>query len=107
MESILGNIRDYHKANNATIILVSHSMEDMARTVDRLVVIDDGHIPFQGSPREVFQHGSELEKMGLGVPQLTRVFHRLRDLGVDIDPSVYTVEQAKQAILDKLKRGVK
>ena len=107
VESILGNIRDYHKANNATIILVSHSMEDMARTVDRLVVIDDGHIPFQGAPREVFQHGSELEKMGLGVPQLTRVFHRLRDLGVDIDPSVYTVEQAKAAILEKLGKAVK
>ena len=107
VESILGNIRDYHKANNATIILVSHSMEDMARTVDRLVVIDDGHIPFQGAPREVFQHGAELEKMGLGVPQLTRVFHRLRALGVDIDPSVYTVEQAKAAILEKLGKAVK
>ena len=107
VESILGNIRDYHKANNATIILVSHSMEDMARTVDRLVVIDDGHIPFQGAPREVFQHGDELEKMGLGVPQLTRVFHRLRGLGVDIDPSVYTVEQAKAAILEKLRGGAK
>ncbi len=105
VESILGNIRDYHRANNATIILVSHSMEDMARTVDRLVVIDDGHIPFQGPPREVFQHGSELEEMGLGVPQMTRVFHRLRAMGVDIDPSVYTIEQAKAALLAKLGKG--
>ena len=107
VESILQNIRDYHQAHNATIILVSHSMEDMARTVDRLVVIDDGTIPFQGTPREVFQHGDELEQMGLGVPQMTRVFHRLRALGVDIDPSVFTVEQAKAAILAKLGRNEK
>ena len=106
VESILGNIRDYHRAHNATIILVSHSMEEMARTVDRLVVVNDGKLPFQGTPREVFQHGDELERMGLGVPQLTRVFHRLRALGVDIDPSVYTLEQAKGAVLDALaKRG--
>ena len=106
VESILGNIRDYHRAHNATIILVSHSMEEMARTVDRLVVVNDGQLPFQGPPRQVFQHGDELERMGLGVPQLTRVFHRLRALGVDIDPSVYTLEQAKQAVLAALaKRG--
>ena len=102
VESILGNIRDYHQAHNATIILVSHSMEEMARTVDRLVVVNDGKLPFDGTPREVFRHGDELERMGLGVPQLTRVFHRLKALGVDIDPSVYTLDQAKQAVLAAL-----
>ncbi len=105
VESILGNIRDYHKAQNATIILVSHSMEEVARSVDRLVVVNDGKIPFQGAPREVFAHGDELEAMGLGVPQMTRVFHRLRQMGVDIDPSVYTIDQARQAILAKLGKG--
>ena len=105
MESILGNIRDYHQFHNATIILVSHSMEEVARTVDRLVVVNDGHIPFQGPPREVFRHGDELEAMGLGVPQMTRVFHRLRAMGVDIDPSVYTIQQAKAVLLDKLGRS--
>ena len=104
VESILGNIRDYHQAHNATIILVSHSMEEVARTVDRLVVVNDGRIPFQGTPREVFQHGAELEAMGLGVPRMTRVFHRLRAMGVDIDPSVYTIEQARQAVLSCLAR---
>ena len=103
VESILGNIRDYHQAHNATIILVSHSMEEVARTVDRLVVINDGRIPFHGVPSEVFQHGPELEAMGLGVPQMTRVFNRLRAMGVDIGPSVYTIEQAKAAVLAKLK----
>ncbi|MDD5938217.1 MAG: energy-coupling factor transporter ATPase [Clostridiales bacterium] len=104
VEQILGNIRDYHEAKNATILIVSHSMEEMARTVDRLVVINDGRIPFQGTPREVFTHGEELEAMGLGVPQMTRVFHRLKAMGADIDPSVYTIEQARESILAALRR---
>ena len=87
--------------------MVSHSMEDVARTVDRLVVVNDGSLPYQGTPHEVFQYGQELENMGLGVPQMTRVFNRLRAMGMDIDPSVYTTEQAKQAILAKLGKGVK
>ena len=103
-EQILQNIHDYHAAQDATIILVSHSMEEVARTVDRLVVVNDGRIPFQGTPREVFQHGAELEAMGLGVPRMTRVFHRLRAMGADIDPSVYTIEQARQAVLSCLAR---
>ena len=107
VESILKNIRDYHEAHNATIIMVSHCMEDVARTVDRLVVVNDGKLPYQGTPQEVFRHGQELEDMGLGVPQMTRVFNRLRAMGMDIDPSVYTTEQAKQAILAKLGKGAK
>ena len=106
-ESILDNIRDYHKAQNATIIMVSHSMEEMARTVDRLVVVNDGKIALEGAPSQVFQHGQELEDMGLGIPQMTRVFNRLKAMGVDVGSSVYTVEQAKRAILDALaKKGV-
>lgn len=107
VEQILGNIRDYHKEKNAAVIIVSHSMEEMARTVDRLVVVNDGKLPFEGTPREVFAHGEELEAMGLGIPRMTRVFHRLRELGADVDPSVYTVDQAKAAVLDALKRGGK
>ncbi len=103
VEAILGNIRDYHQATNATIIMVSHSMEEVARSVDRLVVVNDGTLPFSGTPREVFRHGDELEAMGLGVPQITRVFLRLRQLGADIDPSVYTIQQAKQAILSAVR----
>jgi energy-coupling factor transport system ATP-binding protein len=99
VESILGNIRDYHEAKGATIIMVSHSMEDVARTVDRLVVVNDGKLPYVGTPREVFSHGAELEAMGLGIPKVTAVFQRLRQLGLDIDPSVYTMEEAVQALL--------
>ncbi len=105
VEQILGNIRDYHDAKGATILIVSHSMEEMARTVDRLVVINDGSIPFEGTPQEVFAHGPELEAMGLGVPQMTRVFHRLKAMGLPVDPSVYTIPQAKAAILSALGRG--
>ena len=105
-QSILNNIRDYHKAHGAAIVLVSHSMEEVAQSVERIVVVNDGLLPYQGTPREVFQHGKELEDMGLGVPQMTRVFHRLKELGADIDPSVYTLDQAKQAILAAVKGAV-
>ena len=105
VSNILGNIRAYHEAKNATIIVVSHSMEEMARTADRVVVIDNGRIPFEGAPQEVFSHVAELESMGLGVPRMTRVLHLLREKGVDIDGSAYTVEQAKAAVLDALRKG--
>ena len=101
---ILDNIRTYHKEKNATVILVSHSMEEVAREASRLVVINRGKIPFSGTPAEVFSHGAELEEMGLGVPAMTRVFARLRAMGVDVPPSVYTVEQARDAVLAALKR---
>ena len=104
-DSILANLETYHREKNATIILVSHSMEEVARVADRLVVVSHGNIPISGSPHEVFSHGAELEEMGLGVPAVTRIFHRLKELGADIDPAVFTVEQARDAILAKLGRG--
>jgi energy-coupling factor transport system ATP-binding protein len=97
--SILENIEAYRKANNATVVFVSHSMEDVARLAHRLVVVSQGKLPYVGTPKEVFSHGSALEELGLGVPAMNRVFSRVRALGVDIDPAVYTVEQAKEAFL--------
>ena len=102
--SILANIEAYRKANNATIIFVSHSMEDVARITDRLVVVSHGTLPYVGTPREVFSHGEDLEKLGLSVPAMHRVFSRVRAMGVDIDPAVYTVEQAKAAFLEAYRR---
>ncbi len=102
---ILDNIRTYHQEKNACIILVSHSMEEVAREAARLVVIHKGAVPFSGPPGEVFAHGEELEAMGLGVPAMTRVFARLRSMGVDLPPSVYTIPQAREAILAALHRG--
>lgn len=97
--SILSNIEAYRQANHATIVIVSHSMEDVARLADRLVVVSHGTLPYIGTPREVFSHGAALEELGLGVPAMNRVFSRVRAMGVDIDPAVYTVEQAKAAFL--------
>ena len=102
---ILDNIRTYHLEKNACIILVSHSMEEVAREAERLVVIHQGTIPFSGSPGSVFTHGDELEAMGLGVPAMTRVFARLRSMGVDVPASVYTIPQAREAVLAALHRG--
>ena len=101
---ILDNIRTYHPEKNACNILVSHSMEEVAREAARLVVIHQGTIPIQGPPEAVFAHGEELEAMGLGVPAMTRVFARLRSMGVDLPGSVYTIPQAREAVLAALHR---
>ena len=98
-EGILANIRNYQAAQNATVIMVSHSMEEIASNVDRLIVMNHGTVAMTGAPREIFAHAEELIAMGLDVPQITRVFLKLRDMGMDVDPSVYTVEQAREAIL--------
>ena len=102
--SILANIDAYRQANNATVIIVSHSMEDVARITDRLVVVSHGTLPFVGAPREVFSHGEELNELGLSVPAVNRVFARIRAAGIDLDPAVYTVDQAKAALLKALAR---
>ncbi len=101
--SILANLEAYRRANGATVIIVSHSMEDVARLTHRLAVVSHGKLPYVGTPREVFSHGEELEALGLAVPAMNRVFARVRALGVDIDPAVYTVEQAKEALLAALR----
>ncbi len=102
---ILDNIRNYHLEQNATIILVSHSMEEVAREAGRLVVISEGTIPYSGTPSQVFAHGAQLERMGLGVPAMTRVFARLRAMGLDVPGGVYTIEQARDAVLAALARN--
>lgn len=102
--SILANIDAYRQANQATIIIVSHSMEDVARLTDRLAVVSHGTLPYVGTPREVFSHGEALEAMGLAVPTMNRVFSRLRAMGAEVDPAVYTMEQAKAAFLAALKK---
>ncbi len=94
---ILGNIQDYRKAKNATIMMVSHSMNDVARLTDRLLVMNGSKLAMDGSPRQVFQHAQELLDMGLDVPEVTRVFLRLREMGLDVEP-VYSIEQAVEAL---------
>lgn len=103
-DSILQNIRDYQQAKNAAVIMVSHSMEEVSRLADRLIVMNGGSIAMDGTPGEVFSHGAELLEMGLNIPAVTRVFLKLRALGVEVDPSTYTVEQAVSQ-LSRLKGG--
>ncbi len=103
-EGILSNIRAYQAAQNATVIMVSHSMEEIASNVSRLIVMNHGKVAMTGAPREVFARAKELISMGLDIPQITQVFLRLRDMGVGVDTSVYTVEQALES-LKKLRGG--
>ena len=98
-EGILANIRAYQKAQNATVIMVSHSMEEIASNVERLIVMNHGTVAMDGAPKTVFARSMELVSMGLDVPQVTQVFLKLRDMGLPVDTSVYSVEQAKEAIL--------
>ena len=98
-ESILQNLRDYREKCGAAIVMVSHSMEEIAASVERIVVMNHGRIQMDGSPREIFSRSAELTEIGLDVPQVTQVFARLRDLGLELDPGVYTVEAAASALL--------
>ena len=102
-EDILANIQAYRTAKNATIMMVSHSMSDVARLTDRLLVMNGSKLAMDGTPEEVFAHAQELLEMGLDIPPVTRVFLRLRELGLDVDP-VFTLEQAAAA-LARLKGG--
>ena len=99
-EEILGNIQAYRKAKNATILMVSHSMEDVARLTDRLLVMNGSKLAMDGTPEEVFVHAKELQDMGLSIPQVTQVFLKLKELGVDV-PSVYTLEAAVKELLTR------
>ena len=90
---ILGNIEAYRKAKNATIMMVSHSMEDVARLTDRLLVMNGSKLAMDGTPAEVFTHAEELVEMGLNIPQVTQVFLHLRKMGVPVE-NVYTIDQA-------------
>ncbi|MBR4863985.1 MAG: energy-coupling factor transporter ATPase [Oscillospiraceae bacterium] len=102
-EEILANIDGYRKAKNATIMMVSHSMADVARMTERLLVMNDATLAMDGTPEEVFSHADELVAMGLDIPDVTAVFLRLRQMGLDV-PNVYTTHQAVDA-LSRLKRG--
>lgn len=98
-ENILAQIRAYHKEKGNTIVLVSHSMEEIAQNVDRIVVLNDAKTYMSGTPREVFARAEELEAVGLDVPQVTKVAIALRRRGLPVDTAVYTVEELKAALL--------
>ena len=102
-EGILRNIEDYRRTHNATIMMVSHSMDDVARLTDRLLVMNGSRLAMDGTPAEVFARAEQLISMGLNIPQVTRVFLELKKLGLDVE-NVYTVDQAI-AVLQRLRGG--
>ena len=102
-DEILGLLKKLHDENNTTIILVSHSMEDIAAYVDRLLVMNQGEIVLDGSPEKVFQFEKELEKIGLGIPQPARVIQQLKEAGADIKGTPVTVNESAEAIYKWLK----
>ena len=102
-EEILANIEHYRKAKNATIMMVSHSMNDVARLAGRLLVMSGAELAMDGTPTEVFAHAQELLDMGLDIPEITRVFLYLQAKGIPVEP-VYTMDQAIAA-LRRIKEG--
>lgn len=103
-DEILDQIAFLHEERKITVILVSHSMEDIARYVERILVMNKGEKRFDGVPREVFSHYRELETMGLAAPQITYIMHELREKGLMADTSAITVEEAKKSILEALEK---
>ena len=106
-DEILDQVALLQKERKITVILVSHSMEDVARYVDRIIVVNDGKILFDDTPKQVVQHYKELESVGLAAPQVTYVVKALKEKGWDIDTTATTVEEAKEAILLAIKKREK
>ena len=104
-ENLMANIRDYHRNKGSTVVLVSHSMDEIARNVDRILVLKNAHILMEGTPQQVFARGEELLSAGLDVPQVTRVAMALRARGLNVDPAVYTVEALARELLALRKGG--
>jgi energy-coupling factor transport system ATP-binding protein len=103
-DDILGCVRKLHDEMGITVILVSHSMEDVAEYVDRIMVMNDGVLVYDNTPKNVFKHSEELEAMGLAAPQVTYIMKDLREAGFDVDTSAITVSEAKESILRALGR---
>lgn len=102
-DEILDQIGLLQRERGITVVLVSHSMEDVARYVDRIIVMNHGEVRFDGTPREVFRHYRELEEIGLAAPQMTYLMQGLKEKGADVDTDATTIEEAADAIVRWLK----
>ena len=103
-ESIMAQLQNYHEKMGATVLMVSHSMEEVAKNADRIVVLNGGHNYMEGTPRQVFARAAELEQVGLDIPLVTKIAEELKRRGLPVDDDVYTVEEL-QAQLLALKGG--
>ena len=106
-DEILDQVEKLHTETGMTVILVSHSMEDIARYVERIIVMNRGEKMLDGTPAEVFRHYRELEEVGLAAPQVTYVMHDLRARGFDVSPDATTIEEAAEEILRSMSRSGK
>lgn len=105
-DEILNLLKNLHKENEKrTVIFVSHSMEDVARVAEKIVVLNKGSVAMHGTVSEVFSRSEELEEMGLAVPQVTALFRELKDNGIDLPQDIYTVKKAAEVISESLKGG--
>ena len=104
-EEILGLIRDLHRESGATIVMVSHSMDDVASLAERVIVMNHGEVVMDGAPRDVFSCGEELRGMGLDVPQAVQLAAKLRERGYDIPEGIYRIEEIKAEIVKILGKG--
>jgi len=102
---ILGQIKSYHKARGNTVIIVSHSMEDIAKYASRVLVIKDGEVYAYGGVKEIFRMSDELETMGLSIPIVTKIMLELKRRGYAVDSSVFTVKSAVESLLPLLGKG--
>ena len=102
-DDILKQIKQLQTQTGMTILLVSHSMEDVAEYVDRIIVMNKGSVMFDDVPKKVFQHYKELEEVGLAAPQVTYIMHALKEKGLDVDVNATTIHEAAEEILRALK----
>ncbi len=98
-EDILSQICEYRNSENSSVVIISHSMEDMAKYCDEIAVMDDGALCMYGTPAEIFSQSEKLKKAGLNVPQITEFMNKLHDCGIDVDTSVFTVEDAAKQLI--------
>lgn len=105
-DSILDMIKEYQRSTGSTVIIVSHSMEDVARLCTKVYVMNGGKVAMSGSVAEVYSRGNELKNMGLNIPQVTDIFIKLKERGVDCKTDIYTLEQAQAELERLLKTGV-
>ena len=105
-DEILDQIAMLHEERKISVVLVSHSMEDIAKYVERMIVMNKGEKAFDGAPKEVFSHYKELESMGLAAPQITYIMHDLQAKGLSVDTNATTIEEAKRSILKALEKQI-
>lgn len=101
-DEILDQVAKLHKEKHITVVLVSHSMEDVAKYVERIIVMNQGCVMYDDTPKNVFRYYKELEKIGLAAPQVTYLMHELQEKGLPVDSEATTIEEAKQEILQAL-----